>query len=79
VNVLPGYGGDPRVVANLLDGVNNTCDDLHVWLAPFTPGVLESIPFPTLSVFLLLVSIHCGLRTVLGFGRQSQHDFHHAG
>ena len=43
VNVLEGYGGDPRTVDNLLDGVNNTCDDLHVWLAPFTPGKVNTI------------------------------------
>ena len=38
VNILPGYGTDPRTVDKLLDGVNWTCDDLHVWLAPFTKG-----------------------------------------
>ena len=38
INVLPEYGSDPRVVSNLLDGVNQTRDDLHMWLAPFTPG-----------------------------------------
>ncbi|KAJ7306069.1 hypothetical protein JRQ81_010435 [Phrynocephalus forsythii] len=38
INVLPAYGKDPRVVANLLDGVNRTQDDMHLWLAPFTPG-----------------------------------------
>lgn len=38
VNILPGYGGDPRTIDKLLDGVNWTCDDLHVWLAPFTDG-----------------------------------------
>ena len=27
VNVLPGYGNDPRVVSNLVDGVLRTCDD----------------------------------------------------
>lgn len=37
INILPGYGNDPRTVDNLLDGVNRTCDDLHMWLAPFTP------------------------------------------
>lgn len=38
INVLPEYNGDPRVVKNLIDGVNRTRDDLHLWLAPFTPG-----------------------------------------
>ncbi|NXQ51752.1 K0556 protein, partial [Anthoscopus minutus] len=38
INVLPAYGNDPRVVANLIDGVNRTQDDMHLWLAPFTPG-----------------------------------------
>ncbi|XP_066496415.1 katanin-interacting protein isoform X2 [Tiliqua scincoides] len=38
INVLPAYGKDPRVVTNLLDGVNRTQDDMHLWLAPFTPG-----------------------------------------
>ena len=38
INVLPEYSDDPRVVQNLLDGVNRTRDDLHMWLAPFFPG-----------------------------------------
>ena len=36
INVLPEYSKDPRVVTNLVDGVNNTRDDTHMWLAPFT-------------------------------------------
>ena len=36
--MLPEYGSDPRVVGNLMDGVNRTCDDTHMWLAPFTAG-----------------------------------------
>lgn len=43
INVLPAYGKDPRVVTNLIDGVNRTQDDMHVWLAPFTPGKPHSI------------------------------------
>lgn len=43
INILPAYGKDPRVVANLIDGVNRTQDDMHVWLAPFTPGQSHSI------------------------------------
>ncbi|XP_048868761.1 katanin-interacting protein isoform X5 [Brienomyrus brachyistius] len=43
INILPAYGKDPRVVANLIDGVNRTQDDMHLWLAPFTPGRLHLI------------------------------------
>ncbi|XP_022235197.1 protein KIAA0556-like, partial [Limulus polyphemus] len=38
INVLPDYSHDPRVVTNLIDGVYRTKDDMHLWLAPFTPG-----------------------------------------
>ena len=38
VNVLPGYGTDPRTIEKLVDGQNFTNDDLHVWLTPFTSG-----------------------------------------
>jgi len=38
INCLPGYGKDPRTVDKLLDGTYMTCDDLHVWLAPFEKG-----------------------------------------
>ncbi|XP_044160774.1 katanin-interacting protein isoform X1 [Bufo gargarizans] len=43
INILPAYGKDPRVVTNLIDGVNKTQDDMHVWLAPFTPGKIHFI------------------------------------
>ncbi|GFO38442.1 protein kiaa0556 [Plakobranchus ocellatus] len=38
INILPEYNRDPRVVSNILDGVNRTRDDVHMWLAPFTAG-----------------------------------------
>lgn len=38
INVLPEYGHDPRTIDKLIDGTYRTCDDLHVWLAPFTKG-----------------------------------------
>nr|XP_043869354.1 katanin-interacting protein isoform X1 [Solea senegalensis] len=38
INILPAYGKDPRIVTNLIDGINRTQDDMHLWLAPFTPG-----------------------------------------
>jgi len=33
-----GLFDDPRVPENLLDGVNDTTDDCHMWLVPYTPG-----------------------------------------
>lgn len=43
INILPAYGKDPRVVANLIDGINRTQDDMHLWLAPFTPSRSHTI------------------------------------
>ena len=43
INVLEEYDDDPRKVSNLMDGTNLTCDDLHVWLAPFAAGAEHSI------------------------------------
>lgn len=43
INILPGYGKDPRTVDKLVDGTYLTCDDMHVWLAPFTPGKEHTI------------------------------------
>lgn len=41
--VVPGHEKDPRAVTNLLDGVNRTCDDVHMWLAPYSPGLCNSV------------------------------------
>ncbi|KAK3599312.1 hypothetical protein CHS0354_028678 [Potamilus streckersoni] len=38
INILSEYEKDPRVVSNIIDGVNRTRDDIHMWLTPFTPG-----------------------------------------
>jgi hypothetical protein len=38
VNSLQGCNKDQRTLAKLYDGVNNTWDDEHMWLAPWTPG-----------------------------------------
>ncbi len=43
INILPGYGKDPRTCDKIMDGVYLTCDDLHVWLAPFTKGKVKYI------------------------------------
>ncbi len=51
INVLSEYDNDPRVVDNLLDGVNQTRDDVHTWLAPFTAGQDHTVTiiFPQLT------------------------------
>lgn len=33
-----GVRNDPRVSSNLVDNVNDTTDDTHMWLAPFNRG-----------------------------------------
>ena len=38
MNALSVGSHDPRVITNVVDGVNRTQDDTHMWLAPFTAG-----------------------------------------
>ncbi|KAK2580558.1 hypothetical protein KPH14_007687 [Odynerus spinipes] len=38
INQLPEHNNDPRVVSNLINGVNRTRDDANLWLIPFTEG-----------------------------------------
>jgi hypothetical protein len=38
VNVLEGVSGDVRTPEKLVDGVNNTLDGRHMWLAPILPN-----------------------------------------
>ena len=42
INLLPNSpGDDPRTLEKLADGVNNTFDDEHMWLAPYDPQCVE--------------------------------------
>lgn len=43
INDLEDYENDPRQVRNVLDGMSYTCDDLHVWLAPYERGQTNRI------------------------------------
>lgn len=43
INVLAEYCKDPRVVSNLLDGINRTRDDTHMWLAPYNKGAKHQV------------------------------------
>lgn len=38
INLLMGYGTDPRTADKLVDGTYFTNDDFHTWLTPFTQG-----------------------------------------
>ncbi len=38
ITVLPENSSDPRTLDKLVDGTYFTKDDLHEWLAPYTPG-----------------------------------------
>ena len=39
----PSAERDARTLDKLYDGVNDTYDDKHMWLAPYTPGQSNSI------------------------------------
>ena len=61
INVLPEYSNDPRVVTNLLDGVNHTRDDLHMWLTPFTHG-MDHLIYMQFSIPYALAMIRIWVR-----------------
>lgn len=42
VNVLEGVSGDVRTPEKLVDGVNDTLDGRHMWLAPILPNQVTS-------------------------------------
>ncbi|KAL4511622.1 hypothetical protein ABPG72_012467 [Tetrahymena utriculariae] len=50
INILPEYGEDPRTCDKLVDGVYLTCDDLHMWLAPYQQGKINYIYIDFLSM-----------------------------
>ncbi|KAJ8926520.1 hypothetical protein NQ314_021122 [Rhamnusium bicolor] len=56
VSILPECRNDPRVVSNLLDGVNRTQDDMHIWLAPFDSGCshLITIEFADITTVAMI-------------------------
>lgn len=41
VNVLEGVTDDIRTPNKLIDGVNDTTDGRHMWLAPILPGMVR--------------------------------------
>lgn len=69
INILPAYGKDPRVVTNLIDGVNRTQDDMHVWLAPFTPGRSHSVSID------FMTPCHVALIRIWNYNKSRIHSF----
>lgn len=45
MNVLDSVTGDVRTPDKLVDGVNNTHDGRHMWLAPVLPGLVSIYVF----------------------------------
>jgi len=43
LNSIPGHGGDYRTIDKLIDGVNDTTDDKHMWLIPYNRNKSQSI------------------------------------
>ncbi|XP_053220052.1 katanin-interacting protein isoform X2 [Podarcis raffonei] len=43
VNILEGVCGDVRTPDKLIDGVNDTSDGRHTWLAPILPGLVNRV------------------------------------
>lgn len=43
INILSEYSKDPRTFTNLINGVNKTCDDVNMWLVPFTAGASHKV------------------------------------
>ena len=46
INDLPDVRGDVRTLDKLIDGVNNTSDDHHMWLCPWRPGEVPQQRYP---------------------------------
>ena len=71
INILPEYGSDPRVVKNLIDGVNKTRDDIHMWLAPYTPNRkhLISMTFEhSMKIAMIRIWVKIDLHTRFSMG-----------
>ncbi|CAD8084642.1 unnamed protein product [Paramecium primaurelia] len=49
VRILQSMRGDKRVVENLLDGINETQNDTHMWLAPFTNRCFDHSQDPQIN------------------------------
>mmetsp|Transcript_5505 Transcript_5505/g.15335 ORF Transcript_5505/g.15335 Transcript_5505/m.15335 type:complete len:1697 (+) Transcript_5505:302-5392(+) len=68
INELSEYSADPRTPDKLLDGVYMTCDDLHVWLAPFERGT------PNLITVRLNAVTELGMLRIWNYNKSRIHS-----
>ena len=54
VNVLEGVTDDVRTPDKLIDGVNDTQDGRHMWLAPILPGMVRMV---SNIIFIIVVIV----------------------
>ena len=57
MNSIPGHGSDYRTLDKLVNSVNNTMDDHHMWLIPYNKGENH-----TIKIDLAKVSSISGVR-----------------
>ncbi len=50
VNILKGIDADVRTPDKLIDGINDTLDGQHMWLAPILPNLVSSEMFRASSI-----------------------------
>ena len=70
INVLPGYGSDPRTVDKIVDGNYLTKDDMHVWLAPFSPDG----PSNTVTIYLYN-AVRLSMVRIWNYNKSRIHSF----
>jgi protein JBTS26 len=51
INVLNDVSNDIRTPDKLIDGVNDTMDGRHMWLAPILPNIVCTIFFVKALIF----------------------------
>lgn len=56
VNVLENIRNDVRTPDKLIDGINDTMDGGHMWLAPILPNIVSSVPFRSCWYCLIFVN-----------------------
>lgn len=58
MNILEGVRGDVRTPDKLVDGVYDTDDGKHMWLAPVLPDMVSSTySVPMVTIWVAMVAI----------------------